>query len=108
MTEYAHTYRTAALTAKRTLEAALDIEAEVQADDANARKLATKLTLVQSALDVLRSASAPAPVDIEQIKARLRAALDRNMGTRVRSVPASDICTDLADEVMKMIEEARS
>ncbi len=44
---------------------------------------------------------------LEQIKVRLIDALKRNMGSRVRSVSAGDIATDLADEVMKMIEEAR-
>jgi len=107
MTEHAHTYRTAALTARRTLEAALQIEAEVQADDANAHKLATKLTLVQSALDVLRSASAPDPVGVEQIKTRLRAALPnyRHLGFEPN---AKNVIADIAAEVAKMIEEARS
>ena len=106
MTNYDHTYRTAALTACRTLEAALDIKCDVQCDDGNAHRLATKLCLVQAALDVLRSASeAPAPT-VEQIKTRLRAALPdyRRLGFEPN---AKNVITDISAEVAKMLEEAR-
>ncbi len=46
------------------------------------------------------------PVTLDRIKARLRAALERNMGDRVRSVPAGDIATDLTDEVASLIRES--
>lgn len=106
MTDYANTYRTAVLTAQRTLEAAFDITCDVTCDDANAHKLATKLTLVRAALDVLRSASdEPAPT-IEQIKERLRAALPNYRRLGFDPNP-KNVITDISAEVAKMIEEAR-
>lgn len=69
------------------------------------------LVMKDSAIRItIEPADAPErkPVTIEQIKARLRAALERNMGERVRSVPAGDIATDLADEVAALIREANS
>ena len=105
MTDYAHTYRTAAITARQTLQAALDIKCDVMCDDDNSHKLATKLNLVQAALDVLTSASdAPAPT-VEQIKTRLSAALPnyRKLGYEPSR---GDMITDISAEVAKMIEEA--
>jgi hypothetical protein len=106
MTDYANTYRTAALTARRTLQAAFDIVCDVTCDGDNEHKLATKMTLVRAAHDVLQSASdTPAPT-IEQIKERLRAALPnyRKLGFEPS---AKNVITDISAEVAKMIEEAR-
>jgi ElaB/YqjD/DUF883 family membrane-anchored ribosome-binding protein len=106
MTDYANTYRTAALTARRTLQAAFDITCDVTCDDDNAHKLATKMTLVRAAHDVLQSASdTPAPT-IEQIKDRLRDALP-DYRRRGYEPSHGDMITDISAEVAKMIEEAR-